>query len=335
MAAWTRGPVRPTAITATGPVTGPRWIRRWEPRTTFARWWMRRTGTASASSWTPSSTTPGPPTPKDPPWPDDWVRTSPNCTYKDYATTVDCNLVAHSPRRPHRSRRTGRSCPLRCSRSGRARGAGISEVAELDAFFRRTRLPPRSALLHHQVAHRLGARVRLRRLSGGHRQALRGRRERSSSSTKRSGRSATGSRAHPAQVLDSLPFYMVGEVYGWEPSQGREYDYGDRNVDFFANGYDGLINFGFKRRCSRFARRSVHPVFDDPRRRRSPRRHHSQLPQLSRRRLALRRRSKGPARRRHPPPPRSRHGPDLLRRRAGEAAQGPRRRGRRESPLSS
>jgi alpha-amylase len=53
-------------------------------------------------------------------------------------------------------------------------------------------------------------------------------------------------RAHPAQVLDSLPFYMVGEVYGWEPSQGRAYSFGDRSVDFFANGYDALINFGFK-----------------------------------------------------------------------------------------
>jgi alpha-amylase len=39
---------------------------------------------------------------------------------------------------------------------------------------------------------------------------------------------------------------MVGEVYGWEPGQGRNYDFGDRKVDFFANGYDGLINFGFK-----------------------------------------------------------------------------------------
>ena len=39
---------------------------------------------------------------------------------------------------------------------------------------------------------------------------------------------------------------MVGEVYGWEPGQGRNYDFGDRRVDFFANGYDGLINFGFK-----------------------------------------------------------------------------------------
>jgi alpha-amylase len=52
--------------------------------------------------------------------------------------------------------------------------------------------------------------------------------------------------AHPDQVLDSLPFYMMGEVYGWEPSQGRDFNYGDRTVDFFDYGYDGLINFGFK-----------------------------------------------------------------------------------------
>ncbi|MFL5495169.1 MAG: alpha-amylase family glycosyl hydrolase, partial [Gemmatimonadales bacterium] len=36
-------------------------------------------------------------TPQDPPWPDDWVRTGPNCSYRDYATTVDCTLVATLP----------------------------------------------------------------------------------------------------------------------------------------------------------------------------------------------------------------------------------------------
>ncbi len=53
-------------------------------------------------------------------------------------------------------------------------------------------------------------------------------------------------RAHPAKALDSLPFYMVGEVYGYAPEQGRAYDFGDRKVDYFAHGYDALINFGFK-----------------------------------------------------------------------------------------
>jgi alpha-amylase len=35
-------------------------------------------------------------------------------------------------------------------------------------------------------------------------------------------------------------------VYGYAPGQGRQYDFGDRKVDFFAHGYDALINFGFK-----------------------------------------------------------------------------------------
>ena len=70
-------------------------------------------------------------------------------------------------------------------------------------------------------------------------------------------------RAHPAQVLDSLPFYMVGEVYGWEPGQGREYNFGDRTVDFFANGYDAPHQLRLQERCRRIAGRSLHPVLRD------------------------------------------------------------------------
>jgi alpha-amylase len=55
---------------------------------------------------------------------------------------------------------------------------------------------------------------------------------------------------HPGQVLDSLPFYMMGEVYNYELSHGRDFDFGDRTVDFFNYGYDGLINFGFKREAA-------------------------------------------------------------------------------------
>jgi alpha-amylase len=32
----------------------------------------------------------GPVTPQDPPWPADWVRTDPTCSYRDYTTTVEC-----------------------------------------------------------------------------------------------------------------------------------------------------------------------------------------------------------------------------------------------------
>ena len=109
------------------------------------------------------------------------------------------------------------------------------------------RVPAGAALLPHQVAHRLGARVRLRRLPGRHGQALRRDGQRRAEARGRERALADWRRAHPAQARDTLPFYMVGEVYGWEPGQGRAYNFGDRKVDFFANGYDALINFGFKR----------------------------------------------------------------------------------------
>jgi alpha-amylase len=56
--------------------------------------------------------------------------------------------------------------------------------------------------------------------------------------------------AHPDQVLDDFPFYMIGEVYNYELNHGRDFDFGDRTVDFFDYGYDGLINFGFKREAA-------------------------------------------------------------------------------------
>jgi alpha-amylase len=39
---------------------------------------------------------------------------------------------------------------------------------------------------------------------------------------------------------------MVGEVYGYGISGGRDYDFGDKKVDFFGQGFHSLINFEFK-----------------------------------------------------------------------------------------
>jgi alpha-amylase len=187
----------------------------------------------------------GPVTPQDPAWPDDWVRTGPNCTYRDYATTVDCTLVATLP-----DVRTERDDPVdlpaalieKWQREGRL----DRERAELDAFFARTGYPraPRYYLIKW-----LTGWVREFGFDGYRVDTAKHFGETVSGELKReAGRAfADWKRAHPAQVQDSLPFYMMGEVYGYEPSQGRAYDFGDRTVDFFANGYDGLINFGFKR----------------------------------------------------------------------------------------
>jgi alpha-amylase len=191
---------------------------------------------------------PGPVTPLDPAWPDDWVRTGPNCAYRDYASTVSCTLVATLP-----DVRTERDEPVelppaliaKWEREGRL----DRERASLDSFFLRTGHPraPR-----YYIIKWLTDWVREFGFDGYRVDTAKHFGEAVSAELKREAQRAfeDWKRAHPAQVLDELPFYMVGEVFGWEPSQGRNYSYGDRTVDFFAHGYDGLINFGFKREAA-------------------------------------------------------------------------------------
>jgi alpha-amylase len=182
---------------------------------------------------------------QDPPWPDDWVRTGPNCSYRDYTTTVDCTLVATLP-----DIRTERddavALPPELIEKWQREGRRDRELAELDAFFGRTGYPraPRYYLIKW-----LTDWVRELGFDGYRIDTAKHFGEGVSAELKREAEEAFADwkRAHPAQVLDGLPFYMMGEVYGWEPGQGRGYDFGDRTVDYFAHGYDGLINFGFKR----------------------------------------------------------------------------------------
>ena len=186
----------------------------------------------------------GPVTPQDPQWPEEWVRTSPRCTYGSYATTVDCTLVANLP-----DVRTERDDPValppalleKWEREGRR----DRELAGLEAFFARTGYPraPRYYLIKW-----LTDWVREFGFDGYRVDTAKHFGETVSAELKREAVRAFADwkRAHPDQVLDSLSFYMMGEVYGWEPGQGRAYNFGDRTVDFFAYGYDGLINFGFK-----------------------------------------------------------------------------------------
>jgi alpha-amylase len=197
----------------------------------------------------------GPETPVDPRWPSDWVRSGPNCTYKSYTTTVDCDLVPTLP-----DVLTERDAPVELPsfliEKWRREGRLEQEQASLDAFFRRTGYPraPR-----YYIIKWLTDWVREFGIDGYRVDTAKHFGEAVSAELRHEAETAyeDWKRAHPAQVLDSLPFYMVGEVYGWAPSQGREYDFGDRKVDFFAHGYDALINFGFKREATG----SLDPLF--------------------------------------------------------------------------
>jgi alpha-amylase len=187
----------------------------------------------------------GPVTPQDPQWPDSWVRTTPQCRYQDYASTVDCTLVATLP-----DIRTDRQDPVELPSElvakWRREGRLDQEMAGLDAYFRRTGYPRAP---QYYIVKWLTDWVREFGFDG-YRVDTAKHFEESVSDVLRQEADvayADWKAAHPAQVLDSLPFYMVGEVYGWAPEQGRDFSFGDRSVDYFAHGYDALINFAFKR----------------------------------------------------------------------------------------
>lgn len=187
---------------------------------------------------------PGAATPQDPAWPADWVRTTPNCKYRDYVTATACTLVPTLP-----DVRTERDEPVALppalADKWKQEGRLEMEQASLDSFFRATGYPraPRYYLIKW-----LTDWVREFGFDGYRMDTAKHFGPSVAAEVKLAASRALSAwrAAHPRQALDSLPFYMVGEVYGYGPEQGRTYDFGDRKVDYFANGYDALINFSFK-----------------------------------------------------------------------------------------
>jgi alpha-amylase len=187
---------------------------------------------------------PGPVTPVDSAWPDSWVRTSPQCTYQSYASTTECTLVPTLP-----DVRTNSDQPVQLpswlQAKWRAEGRLDQEVGSLNAFFQRTGYPraPRFYIIKWLTDWVRDCGFDGYRVDTAKHFAV----SVSYELRREADRAYADWRAaHPDEERDSLPFYMVGEVFGWDENAGRQYNYGDGKVDFFAGGYDALINFGFK-----------------------------------------------------------------------------------------
>ena len=48
------------------------------------------------------------------------------------------------------------------------------------------------------------------------------------------------------EALGDTSFFMFGEVYNYSIDNGRDYDHGNKVVDYYEYGFDNLINFQFK-----------------------------------------------------------------------------------------
>lgn len=190
---------------------------------------------------------PGAGTDLDEPWPSDWIRLEPPCTYRDYETTVTCNLVPELP-----DFLTESDAPVELPgflvEKWSAEGRLERERAELDAFFERTGHPraPR-----YYVMKWLTDWVREYGFDGYRVDTAKHFEEGISAELAAEARQAFDDwkAAHPDQVLDDRPFWMMAEVYNYELRHGRDFGFGDRTVDFYDHGYDALINFGFKGRA--------------------------------------------------------------------------------------
>jgi len=186
----------------------------------------------------------GPVTERDPVWPEDWVRTSPQCTYQDYESTVTCTLVKNLPDIRTESDQPV-DLPPRLLEKWEREGRLDQELAELDAFFESTGYPraPKYYLIKWLTDY-----VRKYGIDGYRLDTAKHIEE---SIWAELGKVAEAAfmewkQAHPDQMLDEQSFFMVGEVYGYGISGGRNFSFGDREVDFFDHGIHSMINFEFK-----------------------------------------------------------------------------------------
>ncbi|WP_343486027.1 alpha-amylase family glycosyl hydrolase [Allomuricauda sp. d1] len=186
----------------------------------------------------------GPVTDVDPVWPEDWVRTDPTCEFTTYENTTACTLVNNLPDILTESDEPV-ELPDQLLAKWKEEGRLSQELDELQRFFDRTGYPraPRFYIIKWltDYIHEFG-------VDGFRVDTVKHVNENAWAELKKEADYAfeTWKKKHPDKVLDENPFYMVGEVYNYGISGGRDYDFGDRKVDYFDHGFKSLINFELK-----------------------------------------------------------------------------------------
>lgn len=185
----------------------------------------------------------GPVTPVDPVWPETWVRTSPVCTYQDFETTANCTLVENLPDIKTESIQNV-DLPESLIEKWKNEGRFEQEMEELEAFFKNTGYSkaPRFYIMKWLTDY-----IREFGIDGFRVDTAKHLREDALSELSTLAKQAfkDWKKNNPEAVLDESDFFMLGEVYGYGISGKRLYNFGDRKVDYFDNGFKSLINFEF------------------------------------------------------------------------------------------
>lgn len=177
-------------------------------------------------------------------YPDSWVRSTPNCKYNSYDSNINCTLVTGLFDVKTESKENVELPPFLVEK-WKKEGRYEQEIAELDAFFKKTGYPraPRYYIMKWLSDYILDFGIDAYRVD----------------TVKHTTEDvwadfgkvcemtfAEFKAKNPTKALDNNTFFTVGEVYGYNIGSKRLYDYGDRKVDYYANGFTGLINFDFR-----------------------------------------------------------------------------------------
>ena len=186
----------------------------------------------------------GPVTELDPVWPTEWVRTDTQCTYQGYESTVACTLVKNLPDIKTEIHENV-DIPTQLAEKWKAEGRYEQEMEELDVFFKRTGYPraPKYYIIKWLTDY-----ITEYGIDGYRADTVKHTEESVWADFKTQCDIAFNEwkENNPEKVLDNNNFYLVGEIYNYGISGGQYFDFGDKKVNYFENGFQSLINFDFK-----------------------------------------------------------------------------------------
>jgi alpha-amylase len=186
----------------------------------------------------------GPVTERDQVYPSDWVRTTPKCTYNSYENFITCTLVENLPDVKTESNENVELPPMLIEK-WKKEGRYEQEIAELNAFFKTTGYPraPRYYIMKWLADYITDFGIDAYRVD-----TVKHTYENVWADFAKVCENAfiDYKKKNPTLVLDETPFFTVGEVYGYNIGNKLYYDFGDKKVNYFENGFTSLINFDFR-----------------------------------------------------------------------------------------
>jgi len=186
----------------------------------------------------------GPATEKDPAWEKEWVRVEPTCTYQSYETTIECTLTNNLPDIKTESKEDV-NVPASLAQKWKDEGRYVQEMKELDEFFARTGYPRTPK--YHMIKWLCDYIIQFG-IDGYRADTVKHTEESVWADFRKECEYAfqLWKKNNPDKVLDNNEFYSVAEVYNYNISNKFAFDFGDKKVNYYANGFTDMINFEFK-----------------------------------------------------------------------------------------